>query len=201
MEEETQHALRPRPVRRAKKQQIVQSSPETGEQVADVIHVATPAVRKPTKPTKPLEPDPSQTQLQPPFLPGKESFICSPPAKDKPSPFTILPGYQKIIAPGPPVELDTQANPHYQIIYHACALLGHTIKEIDEGPESPMGEREKHQLVKAIEQLNQISNKQESGVADDASRVNASALPTPEDPKLKKTAIETRIVTGMGYYV
>ena len=193
MEEETQHALRSRPPRRAKKQQIVQSSPETGEQLADIIRVAAPAVRNPTKPTEPLEHDFSQTQLQPPFLPAKESFDFSPPAKAKPSPFTILPGYQKIIAPEPPAELDTQANPHYKIIHHACALLGHTIKEIDEGPECHEGKREKPELVKAIDQLNQIINKQECGMADDASLVNALEPPTSNDPKLEKTAIEMRI--------
>ena len=180
MEEETQHALWPRPLRRAKKRQIVQRSPETGEQVADIIRVAPPAVRKPTKPTKPTKPlerDSSQPQLQSPFLPAKESFNFSPPAKDKPSPFTILPGYQRIIAPEPPADLDTQANPHYMIIHHPCALLVHTIKKIDEGPKSLEGEREKHELVRAIDQLNQIINKQECGVADDASLVNALEPP------------------------
>ena len=72
-------------------------------------------------------------------------------------------------------------------------MLGHTIKEIDEGPESPEGKREKHELVKAIDQLNRIINKQECGVADDASLVNALEPPTSNDPKLEKTAIETRI--------
>ena len=86
-----------------------------------------------------------------------------------------------------------QANPHYKIIHHACALLGDTIKEIDEGPESPEGEREKNGLVKAIDQLNQIISKQECGVADDASLVNALEPSTSYDPKLEKTAIETRI--------
>ena len=196
MEEERQHALRPRPPRRAKKRQIVQSSPETGEEAADIIRVAAPAVRKPTKPTKPTKPperDSSKTKLQPPFLPAKESFDFSPPAKDQPSPFTILPGYQKFIAPEPTDELDTQGNPHHKIIHHACALLGHTIKEIDEGHESPEGEREKQELVKAIDQLNQIINKQECGVANDPSLVNALEPPTSNDLKLKKTAIETGI--------
>ena len=195
MERETQHTLRPRPPRRAKKRQIVQSSPETGEQVADIIRVAAPAVRKPTKPTKPPERNSLQTQLQPLFLSAKERFDFSPPARGEPLPFTFLPWYPKIIAPEPLAELDTQASLHYKIIHHECALLGHTIKEIDEGPESPEGEREKHELVKAIDQLSRIINKQECGMADDASLVNALELPTSNDPKLEnlKTAIETRI--------
>ena len=82
---------------------------------------------------------------------------------------------------------------HYKIIHHACALLGHTMKEIEEGPESPEGEREKDELVKAIDQLNRIINKQECGVADDASLVNTLEPPTSNDPKLEKTAIETHI--------
>ena len=86
-----------------------------------------------------------------------------------------------------------QANPNYQIIYHACSLLGHTIKEINEGPKSPKGEREKHELVKAIDQLNRIINKQECGVAEDTSLVNALEPPTSDDPKLEKTAIEKLI--------
>lgn len=150
MEEETQHALRPRPLRRAKKGQIVQSSPGTREQVVDIIRVATPGVRKPTKQTKPPEPAPSKTQLQPPFLSEKESFDFSLPARDKPSPFTIFPRYQKIMAPELSVELGPQANSRYQIMYDACALLGDKIKKIDEDPESPMGDREKHLLVKAV---------------------------------------------------
>ena len=101
-EEETQRRLRPRPLRRAKKRQIVQSSPETREQVADIIRVAAPAVRKPAKPTKTPERDSSQTPLQPPFLPAKESFDFSLLAKDKPSSFTVLPGYGHITASQPP---------------------------------------------------------------------------------------------------
>ena len=103
------------------------------------------------------------------------------------------PDIKRVFAPEPPAELDTQANPHYKIIHHACALLGHTIKEIDKGPESPEGEREKHELVKAIDQLNWIINKQGCGVADDVSLVNVLEPPTSNDPKLEKTAIETGI--------
>ena len=72
-------------------------------------------------------------------------------------------------------------------------MLGHTIKEIDEGPESPEGEREKHELVEAIDQLNGIINKQECGVADDVSLVNALEPPTSNNLKLEKTGIETGI--------
>jgi len=32
---------------------------------------------------------------------------------DKPQPYTILPGYQKILAIEAPVKVDTRANPHY----------------------------------------------------------------------------------------
>ena len=72
-------------------------------------------------------------------------------------------------------------------------MLGHTVKQIDEGPESPEGESEKHKLVKAIDQLNRIINKQECGMADDTSLVNALEPPTSNDPKLEKTAIDTCI--------
>ena len=51
-------------------------------------------------------------------------------------------------------------------------------------------EKEKPQLIKAIEQLNRIIYKQEFGVADNASPVNASEIPTPEDLKSEKTGIE-----------
>ena len=81
----------------------------------------------------------------------------------------------------PPVEIETRANPLYKIIYHATALLWAMIQDIDQGPESSEGEKEKQWLIKAIEQVNRIIYKQECWVAEDASPVDTSETPTSEN--------------------
>lgn len=101
MEEETQRTLLPRPPKRGKKRQIIQSSPESNEQTAEVIRIRTPDLAKSAKPVN--QPEHHQTPLQPPFVPATPRFTFSPPelptqpqGSDKQYPYVFVPGYGEI---------------------------------------------------------------------------------------------------------
>ncbi|RPA91764.1 hypothetical protein L873DRAFT_1794673 [Choiromyces venosus 120613-1] len=123
MEEETQRLLRPRPL-----------SPESSEPIADVIHIHTPAITKPTKPVNRHEHP--QTPLQTPFIPATANFNFSPPQipsqsteQDKSYPYTFLPGYGEIRTNEQLMDIDVATNLHYHIMIHAAMLLEYLLQK------------------------------------------------------------------------
>ena len=151
MEDDTQRVLRPQPPKRGRKRQIIQSSPEAGEQVAEVVSIPKPKVLKKSEPNKTITP------LQPAFQPPTDAFNFSLPVHTTSESASILPGYAKIIVDEPP-EIRQHANPNYRVIFHAAALVEETLKAIPEGTdaEGQVYSKEARQAREALEEARKI---------------------------------------------
>ena len=151
MEDDTQRVPRPRPPKRGRKRQIIQSIPEAGEQVAEVVSIPKPKVLKKPEPNKTITP------LQPAFQPPTDAFNFSLPVHTTSESSSILPGYAKIIVDEPP-EIRQHANPNYSVIFHAAALVEEALKAIPEGTdaEGQVYSKEARQAREALEEARKI---------------------------------------------